>query len=110
MGIHESHALFTEALKYHGSFSQAKEDLDRAAESLFPYLERAYAVLGQAKEAALGTPQRSTYLRQFGKAILGCTEHSEGIKQASAKMAEALLGANQKLDEGQKALNSSPLN
>ena len=67
-------------------------------------------MFGQAKKAGLGTPQRSTYLRQFGNAIIGCTKHTEGIKQASAGLVEALQGAIEKLDEGQEALNSEPLN
>ena len=110
MGIREAHSLFEEAFEHRASFFHAKEELDKGAESLFPCLERAYAVLGQAKDAALATPERSTHLRQFGEAIVSCAEHSERIKQACAEMVEALEGTIQKLDEGQQALNAEPLN
>ena len=110
MGIRESHTLFKEAFEHQTSFQRAKDELDEAANALFPCLEKAYAMLGRAKTSALGTPQRSTHLRQFSKAIVSCTEHSEGIKQASAKMVEALLATIQKLDEAQQALNAEPLN
>jgi hypothetical protein len=110
MGIRESHALFKEALQCREGFFQAKELLNEAASTLFPCLEEAYAILGKAKNAGLGTPQRSTYLRQFGEAVVGCTQHSEGIKQASADMVAALEKTIQKLDEGRQALNAEPLN
>jgi hypothetical protein len=110
MGISEAHNIFKEALGSRHKFDRAAKGLEEAASSLFPSIEAARILLGKAKSAAPGTPQRSAHLREFSNALAACAADSTKIRDASQEIAVILEEIGKSLGRSQTALVSDPLN
>ncbi|MCX6096323.1 MAG: hypothetical protein NT125_06365 [Candidatus Bipolaricaulota bacterium] len=104
MGISEAHSIFKDALKDRTKFENAGKELGKATKAFFPGLEGAYLLLGKVKSAVPGTPQRSTYLREFAKAIASCAANSVRIRDASKNLVDVTVEVGRLLDESQRAL------